>query len=102
MNTRGQLQGVVTSNTRHADAGSFPHLSFAIAASLLRSICSLLCEQASIDTAAADEALRALDLPCPELRRLWDLGPLSLSQKPEGDQRQGLSRLRQLVAPSKL
>ena len=104
VDARGALQGLVTSNTQHQGAGTFPHLSFAIAAGLLRPVCDALAQGPS--TAEAARRLRALDNPRPKLQRLWDLGPLSLPQReqPPGSQGQGLGRLRELVqqGPSRL
>ena len=98
MDAQGALLGLVTSNTRHKSAGTFPHLSFAIAGGLLRPLVQLLGTES--DQPVVRRQLRAMDQPRPALQRLWDLGPLSLAQRDPGEaskQSKGLARLADLV-----
>ena len=113
VDTSGSILGLVTSNTRHSSAGSFPHWSFALAAAQLQPIVACLHQPGS--SSRLEAALQQLDLPDEELTRLWRVGNLSMplmQDEPEAESNQqrssaafkahGAQRLAQLVGPDKL
>ena len=108
VDSAGRCQGLVTSNTRHSAAGSFPHWSFAIAAAELQPVVACLHQFSSSRQVVG--ALQRLDTDDAELRKLWTVGNLSLPLGPGGSDRkagkstglQGADRLSQLVGQSRL
>ena len=112
VDSAGQCLGLVTSNTRHSAAGSFPHWSFAIAAAQLQPVVACLHGYSSSSSSSrqAVSALQQLDIDDAELRKLWLVGNLSLPLGQNGSERkngksmgpQGAERLSQLVGQSRL
>ena len=97
----GSIIGLVTSNTKHSAAGSFPRWSFAIAAAQLEPIVACLHQHSnSCSSRQHAAALQKLDTDDEELHRLWRVGNLSLPLQDGSGHRargQGAERLSQLV-----
>lgn len=89
LNEHGQVVGMLTSNTKHANIGAVPNLNFSIAAAALQGIFD--CAATTMkeinskehddgpghDGPGDNEALqwKALDAVSPSLQALWRLGP---------------------------
>lgn len=96
----GCLLGLVTSNTKHATAGSFFHLNFAIPERLLRPLWThLQIHWHQKAGTAAVNSLVGLDVRSAKLDELWVLGAPEHQQHQKQHRRvsEGLQKVRQTL-----
>jgi len=106
MSPKGELLGLVTSNTRHAASGrSFARINYSVAAGVLRPICEVLRDGVG-EVEGVRSSLAALEARSAELGGVWGLqaAPGVLGG---GRGSQGAARLSELLqgsglVPSKL